>query len=65
MEKPSAPTPNFVSNTKDIKFTNEYQININKINYLIKIGAVMESKELVFLLKKRISLNIIIKIVFL
>ena len=52
MEKPSAPTPNFVSNTKDIKFTNEYQININKINYLIKIGAVMESKELVIFIKE-------------
>ena len=52
MEKPSAPTPNFVSNTKDIKFTNEYQININKINYLIKIGAVMESKELVIFTKE-------------
>ena len=45
MEKPSAPTPEFSRDTNDIKFTKEYQLNINKINYLIKIG-ITESKEL-------------------
>lgn len=45
-EKPSAPTPNTPIQKKDIQFTNEYKLDINKINYLIKIGIVMEAKEL-------------------
>ena len=51
MEKPSAPTPEFSRDTNDIKFTKEYQLNINKINYLIKIG-ITESKELAIFAKE-------------
>ena len=52
MEKSSAPTPYFSTDAKDIKFTDEYQLNINKINYLIKIGIIMESKELAIFAKE-------------
>ena len=55
MEKPSAPTPEFSRDTNDIKFTKEYQLNINKINYLIKIG-ITESKELAIFAKEE-SIN--------
>ena len=51
MERPSKPTSIFSKDSKNIKFLDEYQLNFNEINYLIKIG-IMESKELAIFAKE-------------
>ena len=51
MEKPSTLTSIFDRDSKNIKFLDEYQLNFNEINYLIKIG-IMESKELAIFAKE-------------
>jgi hypothetical protein len=52
MERPSKPTSIFSKDSKNIKFLDEYQLNFNTINYLIKIGIIMESKELAIFAKE-------------